>query len=93
MTETIDQDYVDAQTERYADSLKKVAGRLRDIAERVEREGKPTVGHLQADGLPDYLWAAQQVVHEIHWGLANAHVDTLLSSAADAHSAVRGRIK
>lgn len=89
----VDQRYADAQAARYDEKLAQTARGLRELADEIEREGKARPASINNDGKADYLWAAEQVIHSLHWGLVNLNVETLLSAAADAHSAVRGRIK
>lgn len=95
MSETVQSDdrYASWQAQHYDESLAKLASHIRDLADEVEREGRARTTSVDDDGKPDYLWAARQVIHSLHWGVANLRMDGLLSAAADAHSAVRGRVK
>lgn len=85
--------YAMVQKDRYDLTLKEVVASLHDLADRLAREGTPSYPGLAGDGLPDYLTAARNAVAVLHWGIPNAGIDELLRAAADAHSAVRGRVK
>lgn len=77
-------------TQRHYDSsLASVVRALRDMADRVEREGVPrdTPG---AAGTPRFADAAENALHAITWGLANANADRLISAAAHADAAEAG---
>lgn len=89
----LDDRWAQAAADQYQRRIEAIAARLHDIAAEVQREGVARVGHVNADGKPDYLWSAQQVLHTVTWGVANLNLDGLLSTAADAQNAVRGRDK
>jgi hypothetical protein len=94
MTETTpDARYIATQTKRYEDKLQAIADDLHEIGRRIAREGKPHRDVINDDGQDDYMLAAERALHALSWGLANLNADRLVSAAADAHSAVRGRFK
>lgn len=70
---------------RYRDAVVTVADRLRDMADRVEREGLRIAGPGRSYGK-----AASSAIHELTWGVANANVERLVSDAADADEALLG---
>ncbi len=70
--------YRDFQRERYDRALAQTVARLRDLADRVEREGTPSEPHNKPHA------AAGRVVHEIHSALANLPLDTLIEVASEA---------
>lgn len=80
-------------TKRYEDKLQSVVMALSELAREVARQGKAQPDTLNDDGQDDYLLAAERALHALHWGIANLNADRLVSTAADAHSAVRGRWK
>lgn len=90
-------EYMEAQVERYDGLLTKTAKRLRDCADRIEREGrwyKDT-----KSGMTTPVTCAAGVVHEIHTTLMNlplanliecAHEGTLRGEERAAAAAERG---
>ena len=78
--------YSRASHDRYQRNLAKAAQGLRDLADRIEREGavEPGEGHDRI-----YVQRAGDVLHAITWGIANLGADTLLSAASDADFARR----
>ena len=74
----------------YDRNLAKIVGRIRTLADTVEREGKPITGQFRPAGAtphPDFHGAAERVVHEVMWRLANLNLSELMSAAYDAHQA------
>lgn len=69
-----------AAAERYTANLAKVSARLRELADRVDREGKVRERPYQLS----HSVSAQQVLHEVTWGVANLGLENLLASASDA---------
>jgi hypothetical protein len=61
-----------ASRQRCADHLTMVAGRLRDMADKIERQ-RDEGAHLSA-------------IHEITWGVANLNLDKLARDVAEANS-------
>jgi hypothetical protein len=74
----------EAAAQRYRERLEKVSTALTDLAAQVLREGEPRDG--------DYLWAAQKVIHDVAWGVANLNLDILIASASDARETQREAI-
>jgi predicted phage-related endonuclease len=71
--------------EYYAERLDEVVSRLHNLAERVAMEGRARrIGGLE-DSDFDFLHAAGRVLNDVTWGVANLHLETLLSAAADAY--------
>lgn len=56
---------------------------LRDLADRIECDGEREIAQAE-QGKGTYARVACEMVHEITWGVANLHLDTLISTAADA---------
>jgi hypothetical protein len=72
-----DAQYRQAQAERCDDLIDRVAARLRDAAERIERlKG--------ASAYQNRTSRAGSVVHEIHWTVANLRLTSLIECAAEA---------
>lgn len=59
---------------------------IRDMADRVEREGVPSATRSMA-GTPRYANAAEQVLHALAWDVANMSAYRLVSAAAHADAA------
>jgi hypothetical protein len=69
----------------YSRQVDRVAAGLRDLADKVEQEGRARPGSTgRRDGRPEYVAAATRVVHALSWGFANLPVETLLTNANDA---------
>jgi hypothetical protein len=71
----------EAAAQRYNERLAKASAALTDLSAQVLREGKPRDG--------DYVWAAQKVIHDVVWAIANLNLDILVASASDARDAQR----
>lgn len=78
-------DYVKKQSERFSNRARSTAEGLRKIADDVERRSKvkPDIRTM----IPDHAKAAEEVIHTIHWGIANLNIDGLVRAAADADRA------
>lgn len=80
---------------QYAEGLANVANDLREMADRVERDGMPrrrSDGSLAAIGYPEgseFSAAAHRVLHAITWGVANLNLEHLLRRAVEADAAPR----
>lgn len=72
-----------AYREMYDARVASVAQGLRDMADRIERAGKP-IDRPSASGIPPCTYAAQQVHHELAWGIANLSADQLIGVAQQA---------
>lgn len=59
------------------------ARRLREMADRIEREAELDIAAAEA-GRSTYGRVAGNVIHEVAWGLGNLHLETLASTATDA---------
>lgn len=85
-------EYAQIAHETYMDTLDRVVSTLGDVAERLKREATPVDPiegrSLSSDRYP-HSYAASRAIHELHWGIANAHLDTLIKSAAEADAAAR----
>jgi hypothetical protein len=66
--------------------IEKVAARLRDLADEVERESR-TFDRIGQRGRPSYAMVARNVQHAVLWGLANLSLDGLTDAAYDADQA------
>lgn len=75
----------------YLRQVEHVVSRLRAVAEDIEHEGQRIARDRLPDGteVPDYSRAARDVVHLLHWGIANAHVDNVVDAAYQADRAFR----
>jgi hypothetical protein len=72
--------------EQYDEKVAEIAGRLRRLADEVEREAKARPSILSApDDRPDYINAAGRVINSAAWGFANLNLDSLVSRAATVH--------
>ncbi|HTE61568.1 MAG TPA: hypothetical protein VK631_14545 [Solirubrobacteraceae bacterium] len=80
---TPEERYAKSQHGRYEATLENVAARLRAVVERVELEGRP----VATNGVVDYVYRANNALHELLWGVANAHPDSLITVASDASAA------
>jgi hypothetical protein len=65
----------------YERTLANIAGNLRELADRVERDGRLRPVRV-AEGR-DASWSASQVVHAVQWGMANLPLQLLIQSASD----------
>lgn len=77
--------------EEYVATVKRTAAMLRDSIDRFERTALDFRGKdvgLSMDGFKA-TYAASRAVNELHWGIANAHVDSMLIDAATADVATR----
>lgn len=81
--------------ETYIRDLDRIAERLNDLISRMKREATPIepIEPIEGRSLPSdaypHSYAANRAIHELHWGIANAHLDTLIKSAAEADKAAR----
>jgi hypothetical protein len=57
--------------------------RLREMADRIESEAKQNIARAES-GQGTYGRVVGSLVHEITWGIANLHLETLMSTATDA---------
>jgi len=57
--------------------------RLRDLADRIERDGENGIVRAEA-GKGTYGTVASNLLHEVTWGVANLNIETLLATATDA---------
>ena len=82
---TPEERYAKSQHGRYEATLENVVARLRAVVDRVELEGRP----VATKGVVDYVYRANNALHELLWGVANAHPDQLITVAVDADAATR----
>lgn len=77
--------------DRYNEKVDVIANRLRELADDVQREGKPR--ESKANSLyPEYtrhVRANQALIHLITWGIADLNMAYLLETAVDADSIER----
>lgn len=78
--------FADRQSAHYQERVVKVIVGLRDLADRVEREGSRVTNKVS---LPGHGWAAHKVLHEVTWGFANLNLDGLVLAACEADEAAR----
>lgn len=72
----------------YVRQVERVAQRLRDMADEVERATEPRATPY-IDGSPRYGVMAEQVIHTIVWGVANCSLDGVIHAATLADMAER----
>jgi hypothetical protein len=83
-----DNRYSAVAAERFDAKIAETADRLRHMAEEVERDGRARKNFMRKpDDRPDYIYAAQRVIHTVTWGLANLNLDGLVSVADEVHFA------
>lgn len=83
--------------ERFAEKVQAFGNRLAEIqvrcAQELERlQARVAAGHTDMgnyDNLGVYTYAAQHIVHEFMWGSANAGLDDVVRTAAEADAAAR----
>lgn len=92
MPENWTQHRVNSQHVRYETHTARIANALRDLAERVEREGKVRPTDYDGNESP-HVYRAANVVHELAWGFANLNADVLLNAALDADAALREHVR
>lgn len=81
--------YRDFTELRYHDHVDRVARRLHELADEVQREGDRTDPKID---VPGFGWAASQVIHAVSWGLANLNRDALVLAAAEADRPALGSL-
>lgn len=77
--------------EQYVATAKKAAQQLRDLADRFERTALDFRGRDVGMSMDAYkmTYAASRAINDLHWGIANMHVDTMLNDAGAADAAAR----
>jgi hypothetical protein len=75
--------------EVYERNVTRIANRLREAADRVERYAEPR--RNLTDMQPDFLGASGSIVHEVANTFPNLGLDGLMRTAQEAHDAARGR--
>jgi hypothetical protein len=82
-------DWEDRERTRLERAMSAVIRQLRNMAERIEREGADNIraAQLRDRDYATYGRAAGQVVHTASWGLANLNLSNLIDAAADADAA------
>lgn len=78
--------YADWTRRHYTETAAAVIRRLRDSVDRMEREAAQVRQPTGSQAGP-YSYAAQRVVHEFTWGVANADLPGLILAAAEADQA------
>ncbi len=85
-----DTSFSDSMAASYDRRLATIVQRLRDLADEVERDGKPRPNITRRDGAvvtDDYIGAAANAIHAVTWGVANLNLDGLVATASDVHYA------
>jgi hypothetical protein len=80
---SLEQDVLDHQAKFYERQVHSTAAMLRKAADDLERDALRVQGPR---GL-SYTYAASRAVHTAMWGIANAHLDSIVSAAGDADDA------
>lgn len=78
-----DRDMTPVYTNLLQSRIADVALRLRSLAATIDREASRVSG-VPGPGIATYSEIASSVQHEVLWGLANLHLDSLTSNAAEA---------
>jgi hypothetical protein len=86
MTEATEPTFADRMSEDYTGVVAKLAAKLRQMADEVERRSIRTNLH---DMKPDHAYHAGDTVHTLSWGFANLNLERLISAAAEADRAAR----
>lgn len=73
-------------SEDYQNVVAKIAAKLRQMAEEVER--RPVRDNLH-DLKPDHSYHAAETAHTLSWGFANLNLERLISAASEADRAAR----
>lgn len=76
----------DFRIRHYRRSAEQLVEHLHDLADRIERVAEPSKT-LCIDGTPRFAYAAEQVSHELTWGIANAAAYRLFHDAVHADAA------
>jgi hypothetical protein len=78
-------DYPQRMSDRYSAKVRRVAAKLRQVADDIERSATPPtdIHSLKAN----HARGAEDVIHKVMWGLANADLDGLVARARDADEA------
>lgn len=80
--------FTDARKRRYEKALADVVQGLRDLADEVERTGKPKGPPAEADGAR-YAVAAGDLINQVVWKVANLNLGRLAFAAAEIMSSER----
>jgi len=92
---TDDRAWEEASRKRLERAVAAAVSRLRAMADQIEAEAKHNIKAAQ-DGGTDYASygrVAQQVVHEMIWGLANTNLSNVIDAATDADKARQEGVK
>lgn len=86
---------VEHTEDAYRHEVIRVARHLRSLADEIQRDGLRVQPRVTSsyDALPSYGDAAHRIIHNLHWGIANANLDGLIRAAADADYALRAQIE
>lgn len=78
------------QAKEYERAVERVVTSMRDTIDRFERSAKalPVAYGLRPETSPRVA-AASRAINELHWGIANAHVDGLIRDAIEADQSAR----
>lgn len=76
-------DHKDFRVKFYERQIQRIVSGLRDLANDVENAGIPrsTPG---ITGTPRFARSAEQVIHNLIWGMANLNADGLIEAAVQA---------
>lgn len=78
-------EHSDYLSSHFSSLAEKAAKKLRDMADEVEREA--AVKEDVFTGKLSHMRSAQNIVHVVTWGVANLHLDTIMSVACEADEA------
>jgi hypothetical protein len=83
---SVDQRVAEFTARSYAERVADIAERIREMADRFEREARPRES-ASVDGTPRYANAAQNALHALTWDAANMHAYDIVGRAAQADAA------
>lgn len=72
------------EEKRFRDNAARAADRFREIADEIDRAMSRPRNRMNA---PEFGWRAQQILHAVTWGTANANLDGLVLLASEVDTA------
>lgn len=83
--------YAEFTEKQYLASVERRAKILREAVDDFERQAKDVRAREIGMSLDKFrfTYAASRSINALHWGVANAHLDTLVHDAAEADLAAR----
>jgi hypothetical protein len=78
-------DFPQRMSDRYSDKVRRVAAKLRQVADDVERSATPPTDIHSRKA--NHARGAEDVIAMVLWGLANSGIDGLVARAGEADEA------